>query len=71
MSLAHPSHLAEHDTADGTRWSTVGTLNMGTWTGTGEALAWVIVSDAPSNFPSHGSNSSAHGELYSTHTLRF
>ena len=29
-------------TADGTRRSTVGTLNMGTWAGTGEALAWDI-----------------------------
>ena len=32
-------------TADGTRQSTVGTLNMGTWAGTGEALAWDIASD--------------------------
>ena len=43
--------------ADGTRRSTVGTLNMGTWAGTGEALAWDIASDVPSTSPSHGSKS--------------
>ena len=58
-------------TADGTRRSTVGTLNMGTWAGTGEALAWDIASDVPSTSPSHGSNSGAHGESYSTHTYAF
>ena len=55
-------------TAAGTRRSTVGTLNMGTWAGTGEALAWDIASDVPSTSPSHGSNSRAHGEPYSKHT---
>ena len=51
-------------------WSTEGTLNMGTWAGTGGALAWVIVSDVPSTSSGHGSNSGAHGEPYSkqTHT---
>ena len=49
-------------TADGTRRSTVGTLTMGTWAGTGEALAWDIASDVRSTSPSHGSNSGAHGE---------
>ena len=49
-------------TADGTRQSTVGTLNMGTWAGTGEALAWDIASDVPSTSPSHGGNSGAQGE---------
>ena len=49
-------------TADGTRRSTVGTLNMGTWAGTGEALAWYIASDVPSTSPSQGSNSGAHRE---------
>ena len=58
-------------TADGTRRSTVGTLNMGTWAGTGEALAWDIASDVPSTSPSHGSNSGAHGESCSTHTYAF
>ena len=58
-------------TADGTRRSTVGTLNMGTWAGTGEALAWDIASDVPSTSPSHGSNSGAQGESYSTHTYAF
>ena len=43
--------------ADGTRRSTVGTLTMGTWAGTGEALAWDIASDVPSTSPSHESNS--------------
>ena len=40
--------------ADGTRRSTVGTLNMGTWAGTGEK-PWprtlVIASDVPSTSP--------------------
>ena len=58
-------------TADGTRRSTVGTLNMGTWAETGEALAWYIASDVPSTSPSHGSNSGAHRESYSTHTYAF
>ena len=49
-------------TADSTRGSTVGTLNMGIWAGTGEALAWLIVGDVPFTSPSHGSNSGAHGE---------
>ena len=53
------------------RRSTVGTLNMGTWAGTGEALAWDIASDVPSTSPSHGSNSGAHRESYSTHTYAF
>ena len=54
-------------TADGTRRSTVGTLNMGTWAGTGEALAWDIASDVPSTSPSQGSNSGAHT---GSHTVR-
>ena len=58
-------------TADGTRRSTVGTLNMGTWAGTGEALAWDIASDVPSTSPSQGSNSGAHRESHSTHTYAF
>ena len=49
-------------TADGTRRRTVGTLNMGIWAGTGEALAWHIASDVPSTSPSHESNSGAHEE---------
>ena len=32
---------------------------MGTWAGTGEALAWVIASDVLFTSPSHGSNSGA------------
>ena len=44
---------------------------MGSWAGTGEALAWDIASDVPSTSPSHGSNSGAHGESYSTHTYAF
>ena len=68
-----PSHAptAVRGTADGTRRSTVGTLNMGTWAGTGEALAWDIASDVPSTSPSQGSNSGAHRESYSTHTYAF
>ena len=58
-------------TADGTRRSTVGTLNMGTWAGTGEALALDIASDVPSTFPGHRTNSGVHGEAYSTHTYAF
>ena len=58
-------------TADGTRRSTVGTLTMGTWAGTGEALAWDIASDAPSTSPGHRTNSGAHGEAYSMHTYAF
>ena len=68
--LSH-APTAVRGTADGTRRSTVGTLNMGTWAGTGEALAWDIASDVPSTSPSHGSNSGAHGESYSTHTYAF
>ena len=41
---------------------------MGTWAGTGGALACGIVSDVHSTSPSHGSNSGAHGEPYSKHT---
>ena len=67
--LRRPSALG--GTADGTRRSTVGTLNMGSWAGTGEALAWDIASDVPSTSPSHGSNSGAHGESYSMHTYAF
>ena len=55
-------------TADGSRRSTGDTLNMGASAGTGEALAWAIASDVPSTSPSHGTNSGAHGEPYSTHT---
>ena len=49
-------------TADGTRRSTVGTLNMFIWAGTGEALARHIASDVPSTSPTQGSNSGAHRE---------
>ena len=56
------------DTADGTRRSTGDTPNMGSSAGTGEALAWVIASDAPSTSPDHGYTSGAHGEPWSTHT---
>ena len=63
-----PCATAVCGTAAGTRRSTVGTLNMGTWDGTGEALAWDIASDVPSTSPSHGSNSGAQGGSYSTHT---
>ena len=66
-----PCPTAVGGTADGTRRSTVGTLNMGTWAGTGEALAWYITSDVPSTSPSQGSNSGAHRESYSTHTYAF
>ena len=62
---------AVRGTAAGTRRSPVGTLNMGTWAGTGEALAWYIASDVPSTSPSQGSNSGAHRESYSTHTYAF
>ena len=60
-------------TADGTRQSTVHTLNMGTWAGTGKALplALVIANDVPSTSPSHGSNSGAQEESYSTRTYAF
>ena len=58
-------------TADGSRRSTVGTLTMGTWAGTGESLAWYIASDVPSTSPSQRSNSGAHRETYSTHTYAF
>ena len=63
--------LTPQSAANGTRRSTVGTLNMGTWAGTGEALAWDIASDVPSTSPSHGSNSGAQEESYSTHTYAF
>ena len=66
-----PTAGLRHRRADGTCRSTVGTLNMGTWAGTGEALAWDIASDVPSTSPSHGSNSGAHGEAYSMHTYAF
>ena len=58
-------------TAAGTRRSPVGTLNMGTWAVTGEALAWDIASDVPSTSPSHGNNSGAQGESYSTRAYAF
>ena len=58
-------------TADGTRRSTVGTLNMDTWAGTGEALAWDIASDVPSTSPRQGINSGAHRKSYSMHTYAF
>ena len=66
-----PCPTAVGGTADGTRRSTVGTLTMGTWAETGEALAWDIASDVTSTSPSHGSNGGAHGESYSTHTYAF
>ena len=66
-----PCPTAVRGTAAGTRRSPVGTLNMGTWAGTGEALAWYIASDVPSTSPSQGSNSGAHRESYSTHTYAF
>ena len=66
-----PCPTAVCGTAVGTRRSPVGTLNMGTWAGTGEALAWDIASDVPSTSPSHGINSGAQGESYSTHTYAF
>ena len=43
---------------------------MGTWAGTGEALAWDIASDVPSTSPSQGSNSGAHRESYRSNTVR-
>ena len=52
-------------TADGSRWSTGDTLNMGASAGIGEALAWAIASDVPSTPPSHGYTSGAHGEPWS------
>ena len=48
--LSH-APTAVRGTAAGTLRSTVGTLNMGTWAGTGEALAWDIASDVPSTSP--------------------
>ena len=39
--------------------------------GSGEALAWVIASDAPFTSPDHGYTSGAHGEPWSTHTCVF
>ena len=68
--LSH-APTAVRGTAAGTRRSPVGTLNMGTWAGTGEALAWYIASDVPSTSPSQGSNSGAHRESCSTHTYAF
>ena len=38
----------------------VGTLNMGTWAGTGETLALFIASEAFSTYPDHGYTSGAH-----------
>ena len=55
-----PCPTAVCGTAAGTRRSPVGTLNMGTWAGTGEALGWYIASDVPSISPSQGSNSVGH-----------
>ena len=46
-------------TADGTSWSTVGTLNMGSWAKSGELLALDIASDVPSTPPSHEITSGA------------
>ena len=66
-----PCPTAVCGTAAGTRRSPVGTLNMGIWAGTGEALAWYIASDVPSTPPSQGSNSGAHRESCSTHTDAF
>ena len=62
-----PCPTAVCGTAAGTRRSPVGTLNMGTWAGTGEALAWYIASDVPSTSPSQGSNSGGHT---GSHTVR-
>ena len=55
-------------TADGTRRSTVGTLNMGKCARTGNVLAWVIDRDVLFTSPSHGSNSGARVGPYSMHT---
>ena len=44
---------------------------MGICAGTGEYLSWSITRDVPCTFPSHGSNSGAHGEAYSKHTHHF
>ena len=55
-----PCPTAVCGTAAGTRRSPVGTLNMGTWAGAGEALAWDIASDVPSTSPGHMTNSGAH-----------
>ena len=41
-------------TADGARRSTGDTHYMGASAGTGEALAWAIARDVPSNSPGHG-----------------
>ena len=47
-----PCPTAVCGTAAGTRQSPVGTLNMGIWADTGEALACYIASDVPSTSPS-------------------
>ena len=62
-------------TADGTRRSTAGTLNIGTWAGTSDQTPWPrtlpVMSSLPPLRPSQGSNSGAHRESYSTHTYAF
>lgn len=50
---------------DGTRRSTVGTLNMGICAVTANYLPWVVARDVPCTSLSHGSNSGSHGEPYS------
>ena len=59
---SHAPTTTVRGTADGTRRSTVGTLNMFIWAGTGESLARHIASDVPSTSPTQGSNSGAHRE---------
>ena len=46
---------------DGTRGSTVGTLNIGICARTGNVLPWAIARDVSCTSPSHGSNSGARG----------
>ena len=61
-----PCPTAVCGTAAGTRRSPVGTLNMGTWARTGEALAWYIASDVPSTSPAKGATVGHTG----SHTVR-